>query len=88
LTAPFDHDWTQIYLYIAGKVVSRNRQSAIPEDIKVDSLNDYEMGLLRDLKQWIWDRRIKVRRERQKADTAQAKAEAEARAPRQLGLPV
>ena len=88
LTNPIDRDWTQVYLYVAGKVVSRNKGTEIPEDIKVDSLDDYQMGLLRDLKRWIWDRIVKVRQERRRLDKAQAKVEAEARAPKQLGLPV
>ena len=88
LTNPIDRDWTQVYLYVAGKVVSRNKGTEIPEDIKVDSLDDYQMGLLRDLKRWIWDRRVKVRQERRRLEKAQAKVEAEARAPKQLGLPI
>ena len=88
LTNPMDRAWMQVYLYIAGKVVSRNKGTQIPEDIKVDLLDDYQMGLLRDLKRWIWDRRIKVRQERRRLEKAQAKVEAEARTPKQLGLPV
>lgn len=88
LTNPIDRDWTQVYLYVAGKVVSRNKGTEIPEDIKVDSLDDYQMGLLRDLKRWIWNRRAKVRQERRRLEKAQAKVEAEARAPKQLGLPI
>lgn len=88
LTNPIDRDWVQVYLHIAGKVVSRNKGAAIPEDIRVDSLDDYQMGLLRDLKRWIWDRIVKVRQERRRSENAQAKVEAEARAPKQLGLPV
>lgn len=88
LTNPIDRDWVQVYLYVAGKVVARNKGAEIPEDIKVDSLNDYQMGLLRDLKRWIWDRRVKATQERRRLGKAQARAEAEARAPKQLGLPV
>lgn len=88
LTNPIDRDWTQVYLHIAGKVVSRNKGAAIPDDIKVDTLDDYQMGLLRDLKRWIWDRIVKVRQERRRLEKAEAKVEAEARAPKQLGLPV
>ena len=88
LTNPIDRDWTQVYLYVAGKVVSQNKGTEIPEDIKVDSLDDYQMGLLRDLKRWIWDRIVKVRQERRRAEKAQTRIEAEARAPKQLGLPV
>ena len=88
LTNPMGSDWTRIYLYIAGKVISRNKGTEMPEDIRVDSLDDGEMRSLRELKQWIWDRRAKVSQERRRAEKAQAKVEAEARAPKQLGLPV
>ena len=88
LTNPIGSDWARIYLYIAGKVVSRNKGTEIPEDIKVDSLDEDEMRLLRELKRWIWDRRVKVRQERRRLEKAQAKVEAEARTPKQLGLPV
>jgi hypothetical protein len=88
LEAPLGSDWTHIYLYISTKVVARHKQSDIPEDIKVDSLNDYQAGLLRYLKDWIYEHRIKVRKERRRAERREAKAEAAARAPVQLGLGV
>ena len=86
LEAPMDRDWTQIYLYVAGKVVSRGKNTQIPDDIKVDSLNNYQTGLLRQLKDWIYERRVKFRQERRRAERAQAVAEAKARAPKQLRL--
>ena len=88
LEAPIDSDWTQIYLYVAGKVVSKNREIQIPEDIGVDSLNDYRMGLLRGLKDWIYERRVKHRREKQRVEKAQVMVEAKTRAPEQLKLGV
>lgn len=88
LEAPMDSDWTQIYLYVAGKVVSKNREIQIPEDIGVDSLNDYQMGQLRGLKDWIYERRVKHRQEKQRVEKARAVAEAKARAPEQLKLGV
>jgi hypothetical protein len=88
LEAPMDNDWTQIYLYVAGKVVSRGRDTEVPGDIKVDSLNDYQTGLLRDLKDWIYEQRIKHRQERRRAENAKAMAELKAKAPRQLRLGV
>ena len=36
-----DSDWTKIYLYISTKMVASHKQAEIPEDIKVESLNDY-----------------------------------------------
>ncbi|GAI34593.1 unnamed protein product, partial [marine sediment metagenome] len=47
LTQPMDHDWAQIYLYIAGKTYEgwRTKESGatMPEDIRVDKLNDEQM---------------------------------------------
>ena len=88
LEAPMDSDWTQIYLYVAGEMVSMNREIQIPEDIGVDSLNDYQIGLLQGLKDWIYERRVKHRQEKQRVEKAQAMAEAKARAPEQLKLGV
>jgi len=88
LEAPLDRDWTQIYLYVATKVMSRHKQTEVPEDIKVESLNDYQLQHLKELKDWIYDRRLKARKDRQRAERAQARAEVEAKAPVQLGLEV
>jgi len=88
LEAPMDRDWTQIYLYVAGKVVSGAKDTQIPDDINVDSLDNYQTGLLRDLKDWIYQQRFKHRQEKQRAEKAQAMAEAKARAPKQLKLGV
>ena len=38
LTAPMDHDWSQIYLYIAGKTYARHNGNQVPNDIQVESL--------------------------------------------------
>jgi hypothetical protein len=88
LERPLGSDWTQIYLYISSKVVARHKNTEIPEDIKVETLNDYQMSLLRDLKTWIYEHRLKARRERRRAEKAGAKPQAEAKAPVQLGLGV
>jgi hypothetical protein len=88
LEAPMDNDWTQIYLYVAGNVVSRAKDAQIPDDIKVDSLDDYQMRLLQDLKDWIYQQRLKHRQEKRREEKAQAMAEAKARAPKQLKLGV
>ena len=88
LESPMDRDWTQIYLYIAGKVVARAQNVQIPDDIKVDSLSDDQMRDLQELKDWIYQRRLKRRQERRRAEKAKARAEAEAAAPEQLKLGV
>ncbi len=75
LTQPMGHDWTQIYLYIASTVFARHKQAEVPDDIKVESLNDEQMRDLNRLKAWIYDRRIKVRLERDRAERREKKEE-------------
>lgn len=66
LTQPIDSDWTQIYLYVAGKTYRRWGKNDLPADIRVDSLNDYQLDELKRLKHWLYKRRVQARRERQK----------------------
>lgn len=76
LTAPMDHDWSQIYLYVATKTYSRHKGGEVPEDIRVESLNDYQLGELRRLKGWLYRQRVKVREERDRASRRQEREEA------------
>jgi len=83
LTQPIDHDWTKIYLYIAGKVYSRwrSKESGVgtPDDIKVESLDkDQEVDLNR-LKAWLYHKRTTVRLERERAERRQKREEEAAR---------
>ena len=75
LTQPMDHDWTKIYLYIATKVYEkwRTKESGVtmPDDIRVETLNDDLMRDLNRLKAWIYEKRIKVRLERGQAERRQ-----------------
>jgi len=66
LTAPMDSDWTRIYLYVSTKTYSRYKGGEMPEDIRVESLSDYQMGELKRLKDWIYQKRVKVRQERER----------------------
>ncbi len=79
LTAPMDHDWSQIYLYIAGKTYARHNGNQVPDDIQVESLNDYQTAELNRLKSWLYRKRTQVRQERGRADRRQRREEAEAR---------
>ena len=76
LTAPMDHDWSQIYLYVASKTYSRHKGGEVPEDIRVEDLNDYQLGELKRLKGWLYRQRVKVREERDRAERRLAKEEA------------
>ena len=71
LTFPFDHDWTQIYLYIATNVYEnwRAKESGVtmPADIRVDKLNEEQMRDLNRLKDWLYEHRVRVRQDRDRA---------------------
>jgi hypothetical protein len=88
LEAPLDSDWTHIYLYVSTRVMSIHKETEVPADIMVDSLSDYQMQRLKELKDWIYKERIRLRQERQRAQRAQGMAETKAKAPKQLKLGV
>ena len=81
LTQPMDSDWSEIYLYVAGKVYERHRAKesgvTMPEDIRVDHLSDYQMQHLNRLKAWLYERRIKAREEKERAKRREIREEQE-----------
>ena len=81
LTQPIDSDWTQVYLYVAGKVYERHRTKesgvTMPEDIRVDKLSDYQMQHLNRLKAWLYRQRIKAREEKERAKRREIREEQE-----------
>ena len=79
LTAPMDHDWSQIYLYVASKTYARNKGNQVPEDIQVESLNDYQLRELNRLKAWLYRKRTQVRQEGGRIERRQAREEAKVR---------
>ena len=72
LTQPIDSDWTQIYLHIAGKTYTRWGKNTLPEDIRVDSLNDYQAGELKRFKDWLYEKRIQARQDKERAARREA----------------
>jgi hypothetical protein len=79
LTQPMDHDWGQVYLYIATKTYKRWGKNEMPSDIAVESLNDYQMSELKRFKDWLYHRRTQARQEKQRAERRQRKEGEEAR---------
>ena len=75
LTAPMDSGWTQIYLYVAGGEM----KDKMPEDIKVESLTESQWHDLKHLKAWIYEQRVKHRKEKQRGERREAREEAEAK---------
>jgi len=84
LAQPIASEWVDIYQYLLTRVMG----DKVPEEMRKESLDDYRMGLLKELKAWIYRQRVKARQERRRTERAKAKAkaEAEARAPKQLTL--
>jgi len=79
LTAPMDRDWTNIYLYVAGKVCRQHKQAEVPEDILVESLDADQVRDLDRLKAWIYKKRIDARLEHDQAERRERKQEEAAR---------
>jgi hypothetical protein len=82
LLQPMSSDWIDIYQYLLTRV----RGGKVPDDIRKESLDNYRLGLLKELKEWLWHKRIQGREENARAERARARAEAEARRPKQLAL--
>ncbi len=85
LTMPMDSDWSQIYLYVAGKTYTRWRKSEMPDDIRVDSLNNQQKADLNRLKEWLFQRRTTARQEAERYERRQQKDEEAAK--RKAGQP-
>ena len=86
LTQPMDSDWTQIYLCVAGRSCRRWNKSEIPADIAVESVTDYQLAELNRLKAWLYQQRIKVRIEKDRAERRQKREDEEKK--RQAEQPV
>jgi len=80
LTQPMGHDWTQIYLYVAGKVHGRwNKGGELPEDIRVESLTSDQTGELNRLKEWLYRKRAMARQDGDRTERRERKEKEAAR---------
>ncbi len=56
--ASLPSNWVEIYLYLAGRVLKRWKQyDALPNDCKVEKLDDYQEKRLKELRMWIYEKR-------------------------------
>jgi hypothetical protein len=81
LTQPMDSDWSQIYLYVAGKTCKRWNKSELPADIAVDSLSDNQLKELNRLKAWLYRQRSRIKLERERAERRERKEQEKAEQP-------
>ena len=81
LTQPMDSDWSEIYLYVAGKVYEKHRTKEsgviMPEDSRVGHLSDYQVQHLNRLKAWLYRQRIKSREEKERVKRREIREEQE-----------
>ena len=77
LAQPPGYNWTQIYLYIAGKTYTHRGKSEMPDDIRVESLNDDQIRDLNRLKAWLYQRRTNARQDKGRAERRQKREEEE-----------
>ena len=70
-----DHDWGQIYLYIATQTYRRWGKNEMPGDIAVNSLRDDQVVELNRLKEWLYRKRTQVRLDRERVERRQRKEE-------------
>ena len=78
LAFPLDHDWAEIYLYLGTKVCS-SEGKVFPDDIRKDNLTDDQLRDLNRLKDWIYQRRVQARLDRDRAERRQKREEEAAR---------
>ena len=64
LAHPISEQWTRIYLYLGTVCLGEK----FPDDIRQESLSDYDMEQLRDLKRWIYKKRRQARSERRRGE--------------------
>jgi len=71
MAQPLSHEWAQIYFYLGTREMERDGSFTMPADIRVTSLSRDEERYLADLRQWIYDRRLKGREERRHREKAE-----------------
>lgn len=55
MAAPLSHDWVAIYQYL----FTRNYNGAIPDELKQDTISNYQQQMLGQLRSWIYTKGIK-----------------------------
>ena len=78
MDAPMSEQWFRIYMYVFNQAM-KFKKTEVPEDLKSEKLSDYDMQELNQLKRWIYQQRVKHRKEKARGERRQAKEEAEAK---------
>jgi hypothetical protein len=60
---PLSEQWLRIYTYVFTRAM-QFKKVEVPEDLRCESLSDYDMRELTDLKTWIYQKRVQHRKEK------------------------
>jgi hypothetical protein len=71
MESPMNEQWGRIYMYVFNQAM-KFKKVEVPEDLKQEPLTDYDMRQLNDLKLWIYERRVKHRKEKERGERAAA----------------
>jgi hypothetical protein len=74
MEAPFTDQQQRLYMYCFNKAM-QFRQNEVPVDLKQETLDSYDMHQLDDLKRFIWNSRVKARKEKARGETKVASGE-------------
>jgi len=77
MEAPMGHDWSQIYLHLATVVIDGEKNKVVPDDIRVDKLDNMQQEDLLRFKRWIYETKLKHRAGRRKEIKREIKGEEE-----------
>jgi hypothetical protein len=76
MEAPMPEQWYRIYMYVFNQAM-KFKKTEVPEDLKSETLVDYDMRELGQLKRWIYQQRVKHRKEKARGERRQAREESE-----------
>ena len=67
MESPLTEQWYRIYMYVFNGAM-KLKKTEVPEDLKRETLSNYDMQQLNDLKRFIYARRVQHRKERNRVE--------------------
>jgi hypothetical protein len=64
---PLSEQWMRIYTYVFTQAM-KFKKVEVAEDLRCESLSEYDMRELNDLKTWIYQKRVQHRKEKARAE--------------------
>ena len=67
MESPLTEQWYRIYMYVFNGAM-KFKKTEVPEDLRSETLSNYDMSQLNDLKRFIYARRVQHRKERNRVE--------------------